>query len=411
MPKFDKKSFLVMWLVNPLISAVYLFKNFKLNNSIFPYLLLSIFFGISFVVSTTGGDSQAYALELEEYRIKDVSIGELFSGFYSAGSTTIDIYQPLVTWVVSQFTGNVKVLFAVYSLVFGFFLFKSLIIVRSHLDIKLKGLALLVFLLLALMNPLWNINGVRMWTAVAAFFYGMVSIHIQHSRTAWVYLALSMLIHFSMFMPFAIYLGYRFIPYKNMSVLMALYVITFFLGELNLDIFKKYFLLLPGFMQSREGYLSEEYIDVINQMAEAKSFFYKSAVLALKWSMFGVASLIYFYTIYKNKIKDKYMNEFFHMALIFMSFSNIVKVVPSGGRFVILSNLILLTAFLFFINKNIRMHPVLKSILKLATLLVVVFKIREGVEYIGILLFVGNPLVNWFVNDTPLIEFIKSFLD
>lgn len=408
MAKLDKKSFLAMWLVNPLISALYLFKNFKQNTSIYPYLLLSIFFGISFVVSTTGGDSQAYALELEEYRIKNVTITELFNGFYSAGGTTIDIYQPLVTWLVSQFTGNVKVLFAVYSLVFGYFLFKALIIVRSHLDIKLKGLALLVFLLLALINPIWNINGVRMWTAVAAFFYGMVSLHIDKSKTSWVYLALPMLIHFSMFMPFAIYLAYRFIPYKNMSVLMALYVVTFFLGELNLDIFKKYFLLLPGFMQSREGYLSDEYVDVINQLADAKSFFYKTATLALKWSMFGVASLIYFYTIYKNKIKDKHMNEFFHMALIFMSFSNIVKVVPSGGRFVILSNLILLTAFLFFLNKNIRMHPVLRSLLKLSTIIVVIFKIREGVEYIGIFLFIGNPLVNWFIIDTPLIEFIKS---
>ncbi|WP_107040069.1 EpsG family protein [Brumimicrobium mesophilum] len=408
MAKFDKKSFLLMWLVNPMISAIYLFKNFKQNTNIFPYLLLSIFFGISFIVSTAGGDSQAYALELEEYRIKNVTLVELFEGFYSAGSTTIDIYQPLVTWLVSQFTGNSKVLFGVYSLVFGFFLFKSLIIVRSHLNIKLKGLALLVFILLALMNPLWSINGVRMWTAVAAFFYGMVSLHLDKSKASWVYLALPMLIHFSMFMPFAIYLAYRFIPYKNMSVLMALYVVTFFLGELNLDIFKKYFLLLPGFMQSREGYLSDEYVDVINMKAEAKSFFYKTAALALKWSIFGVASLIYFYTIYKNKIKDRFMNEFFHMALIFMSFSNLVQVVPSGGRFLILSNLILLTAFLFFLNKNIWMHPILRSFLKLSTLLVIILRIREGIEHFGIFLFIGSPFTNWFIIDTTLIEVLKS---
>lgn len=410
MAKLDKKSFLLIWLVNPFISALYLFRNLKSNTGIFPYLLLSVFFGISFVVSTTGGDSQAYAIELEEYRIKNVTILELFEGFYSAGSTTIDIYQPLVTWLVSQFTGNVKVLFAVYSLVFGYFLFKSLIIIRSHVNVKLKGLILLVFLLIALMNPLWNINGVRMWTAVAAFFYGMVSIHIERSKTSWVYLALPLLIHFSMFMPFVIYLAYRFIPYKNMSVLMALYVVTFFLGELNLDLFRKYFLLLPGFMQSREGYLSEEYVEVISMMAEAKSFFYKTAALALKWSMFAVASLIYFYTIYKNKIKDRIMNEFFHMALIFMSFSNVVKVVPSGGRFMILSNLILLTAFLFFLNKNIKMHPVLRTILKLSTLIVIILRVREGVEFIGIFTFVGNPLVNWFIVDSPLIEFLKSIL-
>ncbi|MGA9213158.1 EpsG family protein, partial [Kaistella sp.] len=255
MGKINNKTFIALWLFNPFLSGIYLFRNLKQNTSILPYLLLSFFFGLSFVVSTTGGDSVRYTAELVTYHQQNISLSQVLNQFYEDGNSTLDVYQPLVTWAVSIFTANTKVLFAIFALVFGYFWFKSLLIIRSNIDIPLKGLAGLAFLLLALINPIWNINGVRMWTAVGIFFYGIILLYLQNSKRGWFFLILPMFIHFSLIISLILYLLYRVIPSKNKTALLVLFIFTFFLGELNLDVVREYFELLPGIIQTKQGYL------------------------------------------------------------------------------------------------------------------------------------------------------------
>lgn len=103
-------------------------------------------------------------------------------------------------------------------------------------------------------------------------------------------------------------------------------------------------------------------------------------------------------------------NQYDTLALFFASFSNIASYVPSGGRFVALSNFLLATSFLFFLNHQIKVHRLIKIGMSLAILGYLIFRIREGLDYVGVFLFIGNPVINWFIDDTPLIETIKSML-
>lgn len=408
MPKIDKKSFVFLWLFNPFLSACYLFKDFRQNTNIGPYLLLSLFFGISFVVSTTSADSQRYADQLILFHRENISLSTILSNFYGEEGGTLDIYQPVITWLVSVFTDNVKVLFAVFALVFGYFWFKSLILVRGHITAPLAGLTLVTFILFALTKPIWAINGVRMWTAVGIFFYGILLLNLQKNKKGWFFLILPLFVHFSLIVGLVLYVAFQLITLKNKTLFFGIFIVTFFFGELNLEIIRNYFELLPGFAQSKKGYLNEEYVENFVNSSDQFAAHVLLANLLSKYSIVIMSALIYFYSVNKKKIMTRELEVFYTMGLFFASFSNLAASVPSGGRFLALSNLILITAFLLFLNQRIKMPTTIVKLLQVSILFIIVFKIREGLDFIGIFLFIGNPIINWFVVDTPLIDQIKG---
>lgn len=406
MPKVDQKTFLILWLFNPFISAIYLFRNFKQNSQIGPYLLLSLFFGISFVVSTEGADSQRYAAELLQYYDTNMSFAAVQASFYSEESTKLDIYQPLVTWLVSCFTSNVKFLFAIFAIVFGYFWFKSLILIREYITVPLTGLVFAVFISLALINPIWNINGVRMWTAIMIFFYGLLLLNLNKDKKGWYFLILPLLVHFSLIIALILYVVYQFVPLKNKTIFFGIFIATFFLGELDLEVLRDYFAQLPGFAQSKQAYLNEEYAETVNETKENLAIHVFLAGKLIKYILFTIVVVMFFYS--KKTLKDKKFELFFIMGLLFASFSNLAASVPSGGRFGVLSNLILYTAFLLFLNNKTQKLPAMKNALIVALFLVALFKVRMGLDFIGMFLFIGNPIINYFIYDTPLIDSIKN---
>ncbi len=400
----------MLWLFNPFISAIYLFRSPELNSRIAPYLLLSIFFGISFVVSTTGADSQRYAQELAQYNQNNTSISEVLTGFYSQEGTKLDVYQPIVTWLVSLVTGNEKLLFGLYALIFGFFWFKSLLLIKRNLSIELKGLTLAIFLLLAFTNPIWNINGVRMWTATIIFFYGLLTLNFDNRKIGWLFLILPLFVHFSLIIGLLLYIAFRLFPAKNHTLLFAIFMLTFFYGELDLDIVRSYFEQLPGIVQTKRGYLNEEYAEGIVATQNQYSAHVLVARMLTKYCVVFLTALIFFYTTYKKETTSKLLANFFSMGLFFASFSNLATSVPSGKRFIILSNLILLTAFLIFLNSKIKIPILITRILIVSISFILIFNVREGLDFVGIFYFIGNPIVNWFVVDSPFIDFVKSIL-
>ncbi|WP_318643079.1 EpsG family protein [Flavobacterium ardleyense] len=408
MKQLDKKTFLALWLFNPFISAIYVFRNFKENVHIAPYLLLSFFFGLSFVVSTTGGDSERYAAELVRYHQDSVSLVQVLDEAYGEGGSKLDIYQPFLTWFVSIFTENTKILFSIFAVVFGYFWFKTLIIIRSHINIPLKGIALLTFILLALTNPIWQINGVRMWTAVAVFFYGIVLIHLKKEKKGWFFLVLPVFIHFSLIASLGLYIAYTLLPSKNTTILLIIFIASFFLGQLDLNFVRETFALLPGMIQSKEAYLGEEYVEVLSEKKADHALHFLLAGILQKYIFFSMVIIIYYYGVFKRNLLDKNLKIFFPMALFFLSFSNIASSVPSGGRFAVLSNLILMTIFLLFLNYNVKLTRSINFLLRITMVFVIVFLIRTGMESVGPFFFIGNPILNWLIVDSPIIEFIKS---
>jgi hypothetical protein len=409
---FNGQKFFILWLINPFFSALLLLRQLKKVQHIGPYLLLSFFFGFSFVIpSDSGADSARYKSKLKVLHNEQISFTDYFVDIFSENSSQIDLYQPVLTWLVSLFTGNYQWLFGIYALVFGYFWFKSILLVRKLLPPKLHSVLFLVFLVFILINPIWSINGARMWTAVQVFFYGLLLLHIENNKRGYIFLLLPLFIHFSLVIALILYVLYRVLPTKNFTVLYGVYIFTLFAGELDLTFFRENFDRLPVFLQSRKSYLSEGYGEVIALKDQSLSIHIQLYKIFLKYSMFLSTSWIFFKFYFRRNGGSSNFSRWFALALFFSTFSNLASQFPSGSRFTVLSNLLVTSAVLWFLSQNYRIKftSMIEQPIKLILLFIIVVQVRIGLDYIGIMMFVGNPLINIFVQDTiPLITFVKA---
>jgi hypothetical protein len=408
MNSHQNKSFL-LWLINPFVFAFFTIKDFRSSRTT-NWFLISFFFGLSFVVSQSGADSGRYAADLSNMYKQQLSLSELLKSIYSEEGNRIDFYQPLVTWVFALFTENVKWLFTFHAIVFGYFCNASMNIIsrKSMFFTPTKFLPIFMVLLL-LQNPIWNINGVRMYIAIQIFFYGLLSAELEGKKKGFLFILFSMFVHFSLFTALLSFVSYKLLPVKSILLLFGFYVLAFLFGELNLEYFKSYIENLPGFLESRKGYLNEEYANGLSAMDNTAAWHYKLNQILSQYFILCV-NIFVLVQIKKHRIDNKIILNHFKITLFLSALAVLAASVPSGSRFLVLTNMMSLTALVILIGEfKVEFPKVLHPIIYMTAYFLIIFQIRVGLDYVGILYFIGNPIVMLFFTDTyPVIDFIKT---
>lgn len=413
-PAVSKGDFLV-FIFWPFASLFQALINFRLPQAKTLFYMFCIYFGFVFVYEDPalrrfGADSASYAAKLIELNHQSISFEALMSSFYNEKEGFVDIYQPLVTWFVSIFTEDPRILFMVFATVFGFFYAQNLWIIFNSITAKVGLLLFLFMTAFALVNPIWNINGVRMWTAAQIFLYGNLRYFLQNDRKGLIWSASSILVHFSFIFPVAILTAYFFLPKKD-YLLFAFYIITSFFIEIRLTQAREFLYILPYIFQPRvESYTNEVYAYNIGEAVIRSTWHVVWAGKFSTWITYAWIVAVYIRRNYWTKLFPAF-HQIFMFALLMGGFANIAAQVPSGGRFVTVANGLfyaLLVALLGQRNLNLRIKWLKQFTIPILAF-VVIFKIRLGLDYTGTLTFVGNLLIAPFIKDqTPLIEFIKG---
>jgi hypothetical protein len=380
--------------------------------------LFSVFFGLTFVINfQTDADSVRYAQEFINLHERNLSIGDIGNYLFKSEESKVDLYQPLLTWFLSNFTDNPKILFAFFGLVFGIFHIKNTLLVVYETPVKAGLLVTLLLLTFVLINPIWAINGVRMWTAAQIFIYGLLTSYLVGKKTkGLIWCVASVFVHFSFLFPLLLILVFRVIP-KNMTVLFAFFILSFTISQLNLEIIRPYVELLPALFQEKVLMYTQE--AVVEKYLEGGG-----SSVPLGWHVtlannllryfvaFSMAFLYLRYLVYKEIISEKII-VFLALGLFFSAFANISALIPSGSRFLVIGDSIALIAIILYVAK-FPFDELLNFGLKIispALAFVVVFKIRVGLDFIGFSTVFGNPILALFFQDNePIIEFIKSIL-
>lgn len=403
--------FFLIWPFGALLRSL---RHFRSPEAKTIFWLFCVFFGFVFIYgdpyNELGNDSVRYAMNLIKMHENPLSWNEIITSFYNLEEGFVDIYQPLVTWLVSLFTSDPRVLFMLFAVVFGFFYAQNLWMIFNTINKKV-GLILFVFMMsYALINPIWNINGVRMWTAAQLFLFGNLRYFLLNDKKGLIWSASSILVHFSFLFPVAVLAAYIFLPKKD-SIFFFFYIITAFLVEIKLTQVRDLLSFLPDFIQPKVG-------EYTNEVA-AEAYFEKFRQYSWRYIWQGnISTWVGYAWIIAIYIRRKYWAKYFpHFRQIFMfallmgSFANIAAQVPSGGRILLVANGLFFALFVALlgqrrINLKLRWLEVI-SIPLLA--FVVVFGIRVGFDYMGISTFFSNPVLALFVEDTtPLIEFVKK---
>lgn len=355
-------------------------------------------------------DSSRYVANLVNLYDKPMTWDIFISSFYSEESNTVDIYQPLLTFVLSRFTNDGNILFAVFGIVYGYFFSRNiwlLLDLSKGTKVDLKYWLLIITFICVL--GFWNLNGVRMWTAANVFFYGAFQYLVNGKKNGIFFLISSVLVHFSFILPIGFFLLFVLvrIPWR---VLYFLFISSFFISSLNISAVRtKLESVAPAFLLPRvTGYTSDEYVEVVSNMNESVNWYIKIHSDSLMWTIAILFTIIYFSKSRKFK-EDKSFSNLFGFSLLFLSVGNITSLLPSGGRYVLVAQLFGV-ALLVFYYVRFKVDLFDRWLVLLSPLLYffIIVSLRISFDTISVMTILGNPLLALFFDlPFPLINFFK----
>ena len=410
-----RKEIYLSVLIYPLWSLYLSFKHYRQPQAKNLFWFFCVFMGMIHIFSPEGGsgaDGESYAQRLIDLNQKPISWENFSSSFYEDRAFA-DIYQPTITYLLSIATKNPHWLFLSFAVVFGFFYSRNswFILEKTPKKVGIPLFFLLFYYML--ICPIWEINGVRMWTAFHVFAYGALPYLYNSDKSKLIWCFASLLIHFSYFLPLSILLIYHFIP-KSITIFLSFYIFSFFVKELNLEITRDFFLShAPSFLSSKAGYFNVDYAQSIIEEKSNANFYLGGSLMLVRWaiSILIFASCVWGKAIIKTQ---KSLTNIICFSLFIYSICNILSSIPSLGRFIGLSQFFAFASIVLFyihyINNNYK-HKILSwtfNVVPLLLLLPIVVKLRMGTDYYGISLFL-NPFMALFVEDNqPIIQFVKS---
>lgn len=413
----NKVLLAILWPFGALLSAL---RNWRQPWAMNVFWVVCIFLGAIQIFHPTGqvlgdgSDAGRYVLELKWMYNSIDKYSEISRNFY--GGVINDVFGQTLQFLVSRFTDNGHVFFFVLAIIYGFFYSRNIWYILGQIaDQRIKGLWVLIALFF-LVCPIWNINGVRMWTALHVFCYGAIPYLLDGRKKRLIWPAISILIHHSFVFPIALLAGFILVQKKvvmSNSLLTGLflfYLFTLTVNAINLealnDTLQAY---LPGYYEDRiDSYVNENELESRLESASQNSW-HVAFFNNLQYWINQLLILFSFITIRKLKNSLTDILPLFVFALLIYSFSNILACVPSGGRYITIAKMFMVSVYLlvykemYAISYCRKYLPYILSVLAFS----LIFDIRKGLEFYGLGLF-GNYITAILIDDrTPLINLIK----
>lgn len=399
----------------PFWSAIASLKFFKSPSARNLFWYGCVFMGFIHIFNPIGGsqsDGVRYAEALVNIDTQRIDANVIKSYFYSQDGS-LDIYQPLVTLFVSAFTKDPHFLFLIFAIVFGFFYSRNIwIVLNLSKKETLSWWVWIVLIMMLLVNPIWEINGVRMWTALHVFVYGVLSFYINNDKKKLLWSFASIFIHFSFVFPLILILIFQFLPKNKLTIFFVVYFITAAFNEINLQSLNDSLTnILPSQLSSRtNSYLNEDYLMTVN---ETNASYSQYLIIAKYLSKYFILTMVVYFWINKNSLfTNKFYQELLALFLFMSAAFQLVSVIPSMGRFFRVTDIIFYALlFLLLIDQhinNLEFNTFVKY-LSLMLVLPILLTIRLGFEFYGTSLFWGNFVSAYFLDDRmPAITYIKS---
>lgn len=367
-----------------------------------------------------GADGGRYVLDMLQMRQSSTTLQDIFAR-YLKDPETMDLYFPIVALLVSSFTDNGHVLFAVFAIIFGFFYSRNIWYILEKLPNKKLGNLFILVSLYFLVCPITQINGVRMWTALHVFVYALMPYLLERDRSKMWLIVLCPFIHFSFLYVSIFAVFYFLLPYKLktkstffMTMSLVLFVGSMLVNSLNLDAASS--MLKEYSPESYEGrinaYSNQDYAEKISSVAALDNWYVAGSGNILYWS-YNILLIALLPCIKRNFNNNDLLRHLYVFALLLGAFANISALIPSGGRFQILSQmfkvpLILLVAMNIPKGDNFRKYV---NVALVFLLIPFVVELRKLLSFYSITAIFGNFVTVFFwENNVPLITFIKRII-
>lgn len=350
-----------IFLLSPFLAFIVAFRNFHLRESKYTVYFFIILFGFTFVLGNNALDSYRYA----EYFKYSATLS--FSDFTESLSSlflsekTLDVSQQILSFTLSRISDDHRILFGAVASIFGFFYIKSIDTVYRLYSQNKSHLALLFVLYFALIiNPVFNINGFRFWTATWIFFFGTYNLIAFKNKKHILFCLLSVFFHFSFIAPNLILITYLLLGNRN-KLYFIFFLASFFISDVILQLFPQVISYFGEGIAAKSGrYTSIAHLEKIAEHAEwAKE--------QSKWYLYLPGKILFYYIVssflfisykYKQYIISNQIRNLYSFSLLLLAFANSVSFIPSMWRFNTLFYLFGLTCIISLLTaskaKNIK---------------------------------------------------------
>lgn len=325
---------LPLFFLNPFLSAIVSLKNIRDGVSHRILYLWFLVFGIGFCAMNEAADSFRY---VEEFMMESQYTWGRYllevKEWATFESNIKDIYTLTVNVLVGKFTSNYHWTYLIYAAVFGFFYIKSLKIFLKHQMVKKEIVFYALLFMFCYSNPIFNINGVRFWTAAWIGVYVALNLFVERKYRMIPLLILMPLVHGSSVIWVVIMLA-AIILSRFQKVTIGLYLASSFVSAVSyLNILNDYSYMLPQFMQNQiwsytESEMALERLAGISEYGAA----YADFLIALP-GYFQILLCILLILNRKEIYQDKKAGILMTVMLALAAITNFLSGIPSMGRF------------------------------------------------------------------------------
>ena len=327
--KSTKSIDYLLLLINPFLAAVRGFLRIRNRKSLFVIFCWFLVFGMGLSALNELSDSYRYIQDFNYAHTMDFHQYMLqVEDFFTFGSDVKDIYVLSTTFLVSRFTDNYHVLFLLYAFVFGFFYLQSLKLLLKF-QINNDWVFYSLLFIFCFSNPIFNINGVRFWTAAWICVYSTLSFIQDNKYWKLLLLLVVPLIHISSVIWIVLVLIYL-LTRKMQGVWVGLFIVSSFISAVSyLDVLSDNTTFLPPVIQAMiQSYTESDRAQEI--MDGGRTPLYATILLNLP-SYFRLL-LSYLLIFHRGSItKEKVSSNLFSAYLIVGSFVNFTASIPSVG--------------------------------------------------------------------------------
>ena len=391
----NAKHYLILFILWPFLSFIVALVNYNNKESRRVVYIFLVYYGLTFVNNNQYIDAYRYILNFKAVALIPASaFMDIFGGLYT--DSTVDIIEPLLTFIISRFTSHGGVYFAIWSVIFGFFYLKSVNLLYDRYQDNPNWTALLALTFFILLLPITKVTGIRMPIATWMFFLGAYHVVLYRDLKFLILTLVACLMHWSFLTANVILIVYVLLGNRNL-VYIPMVILSFILPSIVAPLFQVIAFRIGGPIQQRfEGYTSEGYNEAIQQSAETASWF---MVLGDKLVFyFLLIAILVIQITGKSQMKENSERNLFSFLLLFLTFVNFGQVIPTfGNRFKLVFFLFAtLYLFIFFLKDQGKTRNILAWAGLLPMLIYAAINLRMGSETISVWILtpgVGLPLL------------------
>lgn len=345
----------ILFILNPFISAIFSLKDIRDGVSHRFLYLWFLIFGIGFCAISEVADSFRY---VEKFMIEHNYTWSQYmmeiNEYFTFESNIKDIYTLTVNFFVGRFTNNYHWTYFIYAAVFGFFYIKSLKIFLRHNNVSNNIVFYALLFMFCYSNPIYNINGVRFWTAAWIGVYVALSVFVEKDYKKLPLLILLPLVHGSSVI-WVVIMAIALLLSRFQNITIGLFIASsFVLAVSYLNIMNDYSYLLPQFLQNQiwsytESEMALKRLSGVSQYGKA----YADFLIALP----GYFQILLSYLLILNRKeinRDKRAGYVLTIMLALAAITNFLSGIPSMGRFkaLVIPMLVIVWAYNYRILKK-----------------------------------------------------------